>query len=136
MGKYEELSEKYNQSRTLNDKYEEMLRLMDQWIANLQDGKSVRCFFEIKKYKKIAVYGTSWLSRRLQQELDGTDIIVELVFDKNSIESIRDCNVDVIVVTSLYYFYEIQMALEKLTDIPIVSIGKIVFLMDYIKELR
>ena len=126
MERYEELSEKYNQSRALNDKYEEMLMLMDQWIANLEDDKSVIHFFEIKKYKKIAVYGTSWLSRRLQKELECTD---ELVFDKNSIESIKDCDVDVIVVTSLYYFYETQMNLEKLTDIPIVSIGKIVFMM-------
>lgn len=133
MEKYEELNEKYSQSKTLNNKYEEMLVLMDRWIDNLQCGKSVVPFFQKKNYKRIAVYGTSWLSRRLQKELEGTDIIVELVFDKNSIESIKDYDVDVIVVTSLYYFYEIQMELEKLTDIPIISIGKIVFLMDHIK---
>ena len=128
MENYEKLNDLYNKSCSLNDKYEEMLVLMDRWIKNLQSGKKVVSFFEKKCYKNIAIHGTSWLSQRLQQELQDTDVVVQLVFDKNSIETIKKHEVDVIVVTSLYYFYEIQRELENLTKTPIVSIGSIIYL--------
>ncbi len=133
MGKYEKLDKKYSRKRSLIDQYTEMLMLLYRWIVNLINGKSTVHFFETKKYKKIAVYGKNWMTRRLQRELKGTDIAVDLVFDKNSIENIKDCDADVIVVTSLYHFYEIQMELEKLTDLTIVSIAKIVLLAYYVR---
>lgn len=126
---YEELNRKYENSLALADKYFEMVELMDCWISNLQKNKKTTYYFERNGYKKIAIYGVSYLSRRLQQELQNTDISIELVFDKNSIEEIKNHSVDVIVVTSLYFFYEIVFELKRVSDCRIVSIGEVVHLL-------
>lgn len=113
----------------LCNKFEEMIQVMNRWIENLQTNKRVSSFFVRKGYKKIAIYGTSYLSQRLQKELENTDVSIDLIFDRNTIEKINEHKVDVIVVTSTYYYYEI---LEQLTqiieyDCPIICIDDIVY---------
>lgn len=113
----------------LASKFGEMVIVMTHWIENLQNSKRVSSFFINLKYKKIAIYGTGFLSQLLQKELENSDISIELIFDRNTIEKINEHKVDVIVVTSTYYYYEI---LEQLTQImkvecPIICIDDIVY---------
>lgn len=123
-------NKKVNESNEmLCNKFGEMIQVMNRWIENLQTNKRVSSFFFRKGYKKIAIYGTSYLSQRLQKELENTEISIDLIFDRNSIETINEHKVDVIVVTSTYYYYEI---LEQLTQImkvecPIICIDDIVY---------
>lgn len=117
----------YENSEVLQNKFGEMVIAMKRWIENLQNGKTVVSYFQKKNYKKIAVYGTSYFSERLQRELQSTDVIVDLVFDKNSMNLIAEHEVDVIVVTSLYYFYEIREQLIQITKCPIICIDDVLY---------
>jgi len=102
---------------------------MNQWVINLQEGKTVRRYFEERKYHNIAVYGKSYLSERLCKEIENTDIAVKLIFDKDSIESdlLNSLNLDVIVVTSLYYYYDIYLNLKKYTNVKVICLDEIIY---------
>lgn len=114
-------------SEVLSNKFGEMVIAMNRWIENLQNNKKIDSYFIRKKYRKIAVYGTSYFSKNLQRELQKTDIIIDLVFDRNSIDMIANREVDVIVVTSLYYYYEIREQLMPITNCPIICIDDIIY---------
>ena len=114
-------------SEILANKFGEMVVAMNRWIENLQNNKKLDSYFIKKKYGKIAVYGTSYFSQRLQRELQNTDIIVDLVFDRNSIDEILNHKVDVIVVTSLHYYYEIREQLMQITNCPIICIDDAIY---------
>lgn len=107
----------------------EMVVVMSRWIENLQNNKKLDSYFTKNNYRKIAVYGMSYFSQNLQGELLNTDIIVDLIFDKNSMDEILNHEVDVIVVTSLYYFYEIREQLIKMVKCPIICIDDIIYKM-------
>lgn len=116
-------------SDVLSNKFGEMVLLMDRWIENLQNNKHVTNYFHRKSFQSIAIYGTSYLAQRLQTELESTDISIRLIFDKNSIDNLvgKEKDLDVIVVTSLYYYYEIKQKLSKITTCPIICIDDIIY---------
>lgn len=128
MANYNVLKRKYEDTLTFISKNLEIVELLKCWNSNLKKNKKVTYYFERNRYKKIAIYGTNYFSRRLQQELQNTDISIELVFDENSIDQIKNYSVDVIVVTSLHFFYEILFELKQVSDCRIVSIGEVIHL--------
>lgn len=104
-------------------KFKEMFFLMDKWVKNLHENKEIIQYFNKHGYKNIALYGTSFVSKRMQEELENTDISIEFIFDKNSKEILEENieKIDAIIVTSLYYYYEIYMDLRNITNLPIIS---------------
>lgn len=111
------------------EKFEEMMLVMNQWIENLHSDKKISGYFRRHHYKNIALYGTSFVSQRIQEELEGSDIHIQFVFDKDTKDILEknEKKIDVIVVTSFYYFYEIYLDLSKMTDIPIVGADEVIY---------
>lgn len=111
------------------EKFEEMMLVMNQWIENLHSDKKISGYFRRHHYKNIALYGTSIVSQRLQEELKNSDIKVQFIFDKDTKDILEnnEKSIDVIVVTSFYYFYEIFLDLRKMTDLPIVGADTIIY---------
>lgn len=107
----------------------------NQWLRIRQEGKTLVEYFEKNEYKTVAIYGMKELGERLYAELEGSDIKVEYIIDRNADQICADVDVitpdeklepvDVIVVTALYYFDEIEEMLSEKVDYPIVSLKNI-----------
>lgn len=111
--------------------------LFNKWLIIQQQGKSVVDFFEQNHYKSIAIYGMKEFGERLYDELKSSDITVKYVIDKNIDGIYTDIDVvtpddklrpvDVIVVTAIYYFDEIEEMLYKKVNFPIVSLEDVLY---------
>lgn len=118
-------------------KVHELYMAFDQWLQIRQEGKTLVEYFTKNGYKTVAVYGMKELGERLIDELKGSGVTVSYAIDKNA-----DCiyaevdvvtpdeelaEVDVIVVTAITYFDEIEEMLCEKVDCPIISLEDILY---------
>lgn len=116
-------------------------RLYDKWLRNFREGKTIESFFCDNFYKNVAIYGLGLIGMQVFEELKDSCVHVCYGIDKNAqdrfVEGLDiitpDClkkksqEPDVIVITPIQYFYEIEkMLLGLTTDTEIVSIEQIV----------
>ncbi|GFI36111.1 hypothetical protein AALA13_02220 [Lachnospiraceae bacterium 50-23] len=130
------LSKKTKEAQKYADKHFVIMQVMNQWLINKQEGKSLVSFFEENGYKSIAIYGMSYLGERLEDELRDSGIKICYAIDKNAeniyadidVKSLEDDmdDVDAVVVTAVYFFDEVEEELEKIFDCPIISLEDIV----------
>lgn len=126
-----------NKSKRMSAKHLELFLLMNKWVEVKQEGKCLASYFERNGYKRIAIYGMSYVGNTLVNELRDTGIEVVYGIDKNvdsyheDIEIIVPSNnmekVDAIVVTAFTFFDEISDDLSKLIDCPILSIEDVLY---------
>lgn len=130
------LSKQVREKKKYADKHLAIMLVMNQWIINKQEGKSLVSFFEENGYKSIAIYGMSYLGERLVDELKDSNIEVRYGIDKNAENIYSDLDmkkpddtledVDAVIVTAVFFFDEIEEQLEKMIDCPIISLEDIV----------
>ena len=130
------LSKKTKEAQKYADKHLAIMQVMNQWIINKQEGKSLVTFFEENGYKTFAIYGMSYLGERLEDELRDSGIKVAYAIDKNAENIYADVevrdpkdamdDVDAVIVTSVFFFDEIEEQLENVFDCPIISLEDIV----------
>lgn len=118
-------------------KMTEFYRLLVEWLRIKQEGKSLVSFFTQNGYKTVAIYGMKELGERLYDELKESEIEVKYIIDKNAgaidanvnvvdpEDSLED--VDVIVVTAIHYFDEIEEALGEKVNYPVISLEDIIY---------
>lgn len=122
---------------TISSKHLELFIMMNQWIKVKQEGKSLANYLEEKGYFNIAIYGMSYAGKTLMEELKNSQIKICYGIDKNinlncpgiNIFSMEDKleNVDVVIVTSITFFDEIQENLSKKINCSIVSLEDILY---------
>lgn len=113
-----------------------MFNVMNQWMQALHADKSMERYLVDAGYEKIAIYGISNIGERLFEELAESNITIAYAIDKNRELSNCDVNVykptdvlppvDLIVVTTALYFYEIKRQLQEKVKCPIISIEELV----------
>lgn len=118
-------------------KVHELYMAFDQWLQIRQEGKTLVEYFTKNGYKTVAVYGMKELGERLCDELKGSDVTVSYAIDKNADTIYADVDmvtpddelapVDVIVVTAITYFDEIEDMLSEKVDCPIISLEDILY---------
>lgn len=118
-------------------KVHELYMAFDQWLQIRQQGKSLVEYFKNNGYKTVAVYGMKELGERLCDELKGSDVTVSYAIDQNADAIYADVDVvtpdevlapvDVIVVTAITYFDEIEEKLCEKVDCPIISLEDILY---------
>ncbi len=123
--------------KALSDKHLKMFKMMDRWVGIKQEGKNLAQYFEQNGYKSIIIYGMHYAGERLVEELKGTDIEIVCGIDKNAQTMFADVDVitkeeeipqaDVIVVTAISFFDEIEEELRDRVDCPIVSLEDVVY---------
>lgn len=109
----------------------------DRWLQIHQEGRTLVDYFKRNNYKTIAIYGMKELGERLVDELKDSDIKVCYAIDKRADQIYADVDilmpdeelepVDVIVVTAIYYFDEIEEMLSGKVEYPIVSLEDILY---------
>lgn len=130
-------SKKINEMFEGHKKVHELYMAFDQWLRLRQEGKTLVEYFEKNNYKTVAIYGMKELGERLYDELENTGIEVRYAIDKNADSIYADVDVvtpdddlepvDVIVVTAIYYFDEIEENLSGKVDYPIISLEDILY---------
>lgn len=124
---------KTDQTRKMTEFY----HVLVEWLRIKQEGKSLTAFFVQNGYKTVAIYGMKELGERLYDELKDSEIKVRYVIDKKADSVYVDVDavtpedtleaVDVIVVTAIHYFDEIDAMLAEKVDYPIVSLEDILY---------
>lgn len=114
-----------------------IVRAFNAWMTLRQQNHSLYPFFERNNYHEIAVYGMHYLGERLQDELQGTDIVIKYVIDKNAdnihvgVKAVRPEdeweNVDAVIVTPIFYFEEIKRKLSAKLRCPIISLEDVIY---------
>ena len=123
--------------RELSDKHLSLMLLMDRWVRVKQEEKSISSFLSGKGYKKIAIYGMSYVGETLVNELRGTDVDVAYGIDIKAKAAYGDVEVvsadddlpevDGIVVTAVTYYPAIREKLSKKVSCPILSLDDILY---------
>lgn len=123
--------------KSLSDKHLALFLMMNQWVKVKQKGKNLAEYFEKNGYKKIAVYGMSYVGETLINELKDTEIMVAYGIDGKAdticaeidIVSMDDVleKVDAIVVTAITFFDEIEEKISEKMDCPILSLKNILY---------
>lgn len=118
----------------------EFYNLLLEWLSVKQQGKDLASYFVKNNYKTVAIYGMKELGEHLYFELKNTNIQVKYAIDKKADDIVSDIkvlcpsdsleSVDVVVVTAIHYFDEIQGELSAIIDADIVSLEDVVYNID------
>lgn len=129
--------EKIEKFHAMSEKHLALFLMMNQWVKVKQEGKNLASYFERNSYKQIAVYGMSYAGATLLDELRNSEIRVEYGIDKKAdsfyadvdVVSVNDDlkQVDAVVVTAITFFDEIEEALSKKLNCPIISLEDILY---------
>lgn len=118
-------------------KLEAYQRLLLQWLSLQQEGKNLAEYLIFNEYHSIAIYGMNDAGERLIEELEDTEIEIKYVVDRNADHIVTNLpkfkpneelpGVDVMVVTAIIAFQDIQETMEKKVAFPIVSLEDLVY---------
>lgn len=131
------------EERTMNDNISQELRkqylfytIWNEWSIIHQNGERLTRYFEQRKLYRVAVYGIKELGQRLCDELIGSNIKVVYVIDRDISLKYRGIEVrtpdlltddiDIIVVTAVYYYEEIHKDLTHYGSYEVASLLDIV----------
>lgn len=127
------------EKQTYVDKHLAMFMTMNQWVKIKQEGKCIADYLKKKDINTIAIYGMSYMGQSLLAELSNSNIKVLYGIDKNAKDIYCDVDiytvdmqlpqVDGVVVTSIYYYAEIEKRLRAKVEGPIFSLEEIVYEM-------
>ena len=116
-----------------------IIKVFNQWMIAKHEWKSIADYLKGNGKKTVAIYGMSFLGERLYDELKDSDIEVKYAIDRNAESICTDLDVytpeddlpevDVIIVTAVYFYDEIEEMLEDKVDCVIFSLEDIVYEM-------
>lgn len=121
----------------ISDKHLAMFLMMNRWVQLKQEGKNIAEYLEKYDYKTISIYGMGYVGKCLLKELKDSNISIKYGIDKNAEAIYSDIevfspdnileNVDVVVVTSIFFMDEIQEVLSAKLSCPIISLEDILY---------
>lgn len=133
------LNEKINKKDARINKFKNYFDVTNEWVNLKNQGRNLEEYFVKNGWKQIAIYGMGELGNRLAEELKGSSVIIEYAIDKNADDIFAEMEVkrideelppvDVIVVTPLFVYSEVEQTLREAVEYPIVSIEDVVFSM-------
>ena len=105
--------------------------LMNQWVNLKQDEKRIENYFIHNKLKRIAIYGMSYVGKRLVKELKDTEVEVIYGIDRDAANIYSEIElvtidadlkeVDAVVVTSIDEYNAIYNMLSQRIRCPIIA---------------
>lgn len=130
--------ERIKKEETCSQKHLEIAKMYDRWITIKQRGRSIADYLMEHGYYSVAIYGMSFVGETLYDELRNTKVSVKYAIDKNASNLFHDEieivspddrleKVDLIIVTSNFYFNVIEDELQEKTDIKIVNFEDLLY---------
>lgn len=122
--------------KELFEKNRGLFLLMNQWVKLKQEKKSLAEYFDKREYKRIAIYGMSYVGIRIVNELKNSNIEILYGIDRNNkniysevpVYTLSDAlpQVDAIVMTVIGETEDIKEVLIQKTKSEILDIEDIV----------
>lgn len=119
------------------DKFKLYYNALNQWLNIKQCGKSIEKYFVENNYKTIAIYGMGEMGNRLYEDLKNSGVTVKYAIDKKADETFSEVEVlsledelpevDVIVVSAIFAFEEIEKDITEVCNIPVVSLEDVLY---------
>ena len=119
------LTKRISEKQKMADKHLALFLLMNQWVKVKQEHKDIAQYLNEKGYKRIAIYGMSYVGERLYDELKVSDIEIVYAIDKKADGIYAEVNmftpdddlppVDAVIVTPVFFFHEIEEKLKNQT---------------------
>ena len=120
-------------------KKERLCKLLHKWLENGVNAKKLIDYLKRQGCSSVAVYGLAALGERFIKCLEETDIEVKYAIDRRKanikaevpVYSMDDelPDVDMIVVTAIYDFKEIEEELSDKMECTIISLEQIIYEM-------
>jgi len=121
--------------KILAQKHLFMFQIMNRWMELKQKDIHIGEYLQKKGYQHIAIYGMSFIGRRLYEELS-KNLVIEYAIDQNAENICTDIyiclpnddlkEVDAIIVTAVMCFNEVKGMLHKKIKSPVLSIENII----------
>lgn len=122
--------------RNKMEELQETVSILILWLEFIEKGNSIVKILKTDGIKKVAIYGTSHLSRRLVAQLKNTEVNVAYIISSQN-RSVYDNlpvlpldekleYVDAIIVTQTCDYYNVKEKIENVVDYKILSIETIV----------
>ena len=137
MGRY--MDKIIAEKEKLADKHLKMFQVMRLWVAAYQRKIYVGKYLVDSGYYNIAIYGMSFMGETLYQELVDSGVNVSYGIDRYAKPKLEDLKVyhpdetlpevDAVIVTAVTGFDDIEAALVKKVDCPILSIEDVLLEM-------
>lgn len=120
------------------EKFRHMYFVLVKWMTINQNQRPVSDYLIRNGYKKIAIYGIRELGILLYDEVIKADLSVEYIIDKNAdfinvdVEAplyIPDDDLpdaDIIIVTAVHYYDEIEKMMKEKIKCPIISLEELI----------
>ena len=118
-------------------KSREFYYILLQWIRVHQEGRELKNYFVKNGFRTVAIYGMKELGEALLDELRDTEVEVKYGIDRDADAIYSDVDVfkpdelleetDVVVVTAVHYYDEIEKMLSGKVKSRIVSIEDVVW---------
>lgn len=124
-------------------KLENYYKLLLSWLDLKNNNVSIEEYFISNNYTNIAIYGMGELGKKLYEELkDSKKINIKYGIDENNQTMYSDLNiyslysnklpeVDVIIVTPIFEFFELEAMMQDIVDYPIVSLEEVIYELEY-----
>ena len=118
-------------------KFKGFYLVLIRWLRVHQEGRALEYYFKNNKVNSIAIYGMKELGEALLDELKDSEIDVRYGIDRDADniyvaldvytpdEELEE--VDMIVVTAIHYFDEIERCLRSSTNARIVSLEDVLW---------
>lgn len=116
-------------------KFKTQFYMVNRWVSILQDNRNLSEYFEKNKYGKVAVYGLGTLGENLANDLK--DKVVFAIDEKAagrdqsrfpvySMDDVINEEPDVVVVTPVFAFQDIQSGCEAKFGCPVISLEDVI----------
>lgn len=138
---YKSEHNKYKAAAKINSKDNTLLQVFAKWMNLRQDGKFIADYLVGNGYHSVAIYGMHYLGECLLKELKNSSVEVRYAIDRNASNLYADVDiltlddnipeVDVVIVTAIGSFNEIEKSIAEIADYPVVSLEDIVYDMEH-----
>lgn len=128
---------KYKEIMRLSDKHLEMFLVMDRWFQNELSGKKIATYLKENNFYNITIYGMGYIGMSLFDYLTKEGFEINNLIDQKKNKSVNGIRIrtineeyvstDVIIVTAIYYFEELEDKLKEKFREPILSFADIVY---------
>lgn len=119
------------------EKHQRLFLVLDAWVKKKQQGKSMAAFLKRSGFHTAAIYGMGNIGELLEDELKNS-IEISYGIDRRNIlagfpvykpeDDLPET--DVVIVTAVYEFEEIEGMLKKKLSCPIYSVEDVIYFMD------
>lgn len=135
---YTKLMDRLEKLRDELQKQREFYTVLVRWIQLHNEGKRITEYLIDHGYKKVAIYGMKELGQCLFDEINASDnVCVGAIIDKNenfeygglkTVSPDADLgDIDVVIITAIHYYGEIEDYLSDKVECPIISIEDALF---------